>query len=145
MERWQIVLIIAIGILLYHIWRKLMRAEAKREAAREAYHESLQELKRHPTDADLWSETLALWREYSDLTRSRKDVAIFDEVGLVNDLVAAAGGTAAPGPTGGARPAGRVTSRSLEERLAELGELHRRGLIDEEDFRVRKAELLKEV
>lgn len=145
MEGWQIVLAIVIGIPLYHIWRKQMLAEATREAARVAYHESLQKLKRHPTDADLWSETLALWQEYSGLTRNRKGVAIFDEVALMNDLVAAASGTAAPRPTGAARSGGPVMIRSLEERLAELGQLHRKGLIDEDDFRARKAELLKEV
>src|SRR4051812_19834649 len=87
---WVIIIgVVAIGVLVG------LGKNQKAEEAKKAYQGSLADLKSDPTNAGLRQATLALGRKYSNLTRNGKGVALFDEVALMNDLNAAAGGTIA--------------------------------------------------
>lgn len=106
------------------------------EEARRAYLRSLAALKERPTNADLKQRTLALGRDYSDLTRDRKGQTVFDEVALLNDINAAC--------------AAAYTSRtenptSAEDRLRTLSDLKAKGLIDEIEFSRRRSEILDSI
>jgi hypothetical protein len=119
----------------------LQRRFQELELARAAYGLSLQKLKADPTNADLREQTLKLGRRYSDLTRNRKGVTIFDEVALMNDLNAASGGLVAPripiSESGGIQ--------SVENRLAQLLALKTKGFFNEEEYRNRKQQILGEL
>lgn len=112
-------------------------AERKRKA-KQAYLDSLNKLKKNPTNADHRQKTLELGRHYSNLMRDSKGQTIFDEVALMNDLNAACAGApqASPAPT----PTG-----DIEERLAKLQSLKEKGLIDDTDYKQRKQELMAEI
>jgi hypothetical protein len=65
------------------------RARKELEAAWVAYQASLTRLKLDPIDATLRQATLGLGRTYSNLSRDRTGVTLFDEVALMNDINAA--------------------------------------------------------
>jgi hypothetical protein len=112
-----------------------------REDARLAYQQRLAQLKADPTNADLRQSTLELGRAYSRRTRNEAGIPSFDEVALMNDINAACAGA-----TGAANSPRGVNSRqSIEERLAKLADLKSQGLIDDEEYRTRKKEILDEV
>jgi hypothetical protein len=104
-----------------------------REAARNAYQQSLDFLQRDPTNPDLRSEALRFGRAYSRLTRNRLGVASFDEVALANDINAACAAMAQP----------RANRTPIATRLAELSALRNQGLIDEAEHTARRAEILR--
>ena len=58
-------------------------------AAKKAYQDSLEKLKRDPTNPDLRAKTLELGREYSNTRRDNKGHPLFDEMALMNDINAA--------------------------------------------------------
>src|SRR5262249_49668859 len=116
------VLIIMAIVLLVVVYMSNNKERTK-EAARKAYADSLEELKRDPTNANLRQETLRLGRSYSNLTRNSKGVTVFDEVALSNDLNAACAAAAA-------RNDGDINTP--EDRLVKLGELRQKGLVTEE-------------
>lgn len=112
-----------------------------REDARLAYQQRLAQLKADPTNADLIQSTLELGRAYSRRTRNEAGIASFDEVALMNDINAAC-----TGATGAANsPRGVNSHQSIEERLSKLADLKSQGLIDDEEYRTRKKEILDEV
>ena len=86
-----IILIVIVAVMIGNSTNK-QRAKAL-EDARRAYHDSLAYLKAHPTNAEVRQGTLEYGRRYSNLTRNRRGVTIFDEVALMNDINAACGGT----------------------------------------------------
>jgi hypothetical protein len=88
LERCAIVLVLIVGI---GVAVAIYEAKA-RDRARIAYQDALARLKRDPANPDLREETLYLGRAYSNLTRSRKGVTLFDEVALSNDINAACAG-----------------------------------------------------
>ena len=107
------------------------------KAARAAYDASLAELKLRPADPDLRARTLALGRAYSNLTRSQRGVTVYDEVALANDIGAACAGAA---------PAGTPpTPAPAEARLAQLTDLHGRGLVTDEEHRAQRARILADL
>jgi hypothetical protein len=121
-----IVIVIGIGFVIG------VAKSNQREEARKRYIESLNILKKNPTNADVKQKTLALGRAYSNLTRDNKGRTTFDEVALMNDINAAC---AAATAIERARP--EVTpSGTIEERLAKLSSFH------EADFSRRKKEIL---
>jgi hypothetical protein len=133
-----LVVIVIIVIVLVVSSNNKNKALAK---ARAAYRLSLQRLKSHPTDADLRQRTLQLGRVYSNLTRNRRGVTVVDEVVLMNDISAAcAGGTF----SSRANPIAPVPS-SIEERLVRLSDLRSKGLIDDEEYHMRRQKILDEV
>lgn len=116
----------------------------KLAAARAAYQSSLAKLKHDPTNADLKQRTLALGREYSNLTRDSKGVSLFDEVALSNDINAACAGATRhqPPASGGSLP---PSAGSLESRLSRLADLQSRGLLSAQEFQEQRARILQEL
>ena len=88
-----IVLVILIAVLIGNSTNK-QRAQALNKAWTD-YQDSLRYLKAHPTDPEVRQGTLEYGRRYSNLTRNKKGVTIFDEVALMNDINAACGGVTA--------------------------------------------------
>ncbi len=146
---WLVFLIPLIGFIIIPIVIFAKRSAAKEayQQARQAYVDSLEELKRDPQNPDLREQTLALGRQYS----ARADVCLqsgppisgvtgFDEVALMNDINAAC-----------ARAGGRVAGReegpqpSLEARLAKLDELRSKQLITEQEYQTRRLQILQEI
>src|SRR5476651_489456 len=77
--------VIIIGIVVV-VWIAIVQgnnAQRQKDAALRAYRNSLESLKKTPTDADLKQSTLALGRFYSNLTRDKKGNTVFDEVALM--------------------------------------------------------------
>lgn len=108
-------------------------------AARDAYFNALRRLKANPTNPDLRQHTLQLGRAYSNLTRNKSGVTIFDEFALSNDINAACAGAAT---LVGNKP---NQPQTIESRLQKLAELKNKGLIDEEEYAIRRREILGEV
>lgn len=135
-------LVIVGGIIALIVWSSTSADKRRREAlanARNAYHSSLAQLKRNPTNADLRQRTLALGREYSNLTRDRKGVTVFDEVALMNDINAACAGAAASAERRSS------SANSIEERLARLFDLMEKGLISQQEHDERRRKILDDV
>lgn len=111
------------------------------DEAKKAYKESLAALSADPTNTGLWQSTLELGRAYSNLTRNRKGVTLFDEVALMNDINAACGGK-----VGIATPSAPAQAQSpVEDRLERLAQLREKGLIDDEEYRERRGRILEEL
>jgi hypothetical protein len=109
-------------------------------AARDAYQNALRNLKANPTDPNLRQLTLGLGRAYSNLTRNKKGVTIFDEVALSNDISAACAGAANILESTVTKP-----DQSIELRLSKLADLKAQGLIDEAEYAARRERILDEV
>ena len=133
-----IVLLVVIGISIAVL---VANANALKNA-REKYQRHLAMLKKQPHNADLKEETLRLGRVYSNLTRKKKGVALYDEVALMNDISAATAGAGAPA----AAPLPPVpTSPTSEERLRNLARLKEQGLLSEEEYQERRGRILDEL
>ncbi|HKO60027.1 MAG TPA: SHOCT domain-containing protein [Pyrinomonadaceae bacterium] len=133
-----IIVILVIALIGYSVSNgNKKRAEAL-ENARRAYHSSLERLKQNPTDANLRQTTLGLGRNYSNLTRNRKGVTVFDEVALMNDISAACAGASRSGP-------GAPEPLSIEARLTRLVELRNQGVIDETEYAEKRQRILDEI
>jgi hypothetical protein len=131
--------IIGIGIVIVFvvaIVSGLAQAKALEEA-KNAYAQSLDELKLDPANSDLRQRTLALGREYASASKDDKGVSLFDEVALMNDINAACAST----QHAVAAPAS-ATAESVAAKLQILRDLLDKGLITMEDFERRKAEIL---
>ncbi len=126
-----IVFVICLAVALYY---HSLQKERELKAAKDAYHQLLSRLKANPTNADLRQEALRLGRAYSNLTREKKGVTLFDEVALMNDINAACANAAS------ARP-----SQSIEGRITKLAELLDKGLIDEAEYKSRRVKILDEM
>lgn len=133
------IIIIGVGVisLLVALGKNQGAAEAK-----QAYEASLARLRSDPTNPALRQGTLELGRrKYSNLTRNGKGVALFDEIALMNDLNAVAGGTMAiaqpPMPT---FPA--AGTESIEVRLEQISRLKERGLINDAEFQEKRSRIL---
>jgi len=127
------VVIIVLGI-------KASNEQTRRlNAARDAYYNALRRLKGNPTSADLRQTTLHLGRTYSNLTRNKSGVTIYDEVALSNDINAACAGAATLVANN------HPQSQTVESRLQKLAELKSNGFIDEEEYAARRMKILDEV
>jgi hypothetical protein len=132
-----ILLVIIIGIAANSDAKKRAQALAQ---AREAYQNSLIKLKARPTSADLRQRTLERGRAYSNLTRNKKGVTVFDEVALMNDINAACAGA-----TVISEHKAVAQKQTIEGRLEKLAELKVKGLIDEQEYAARKQKILDEI
>jgi hypothetical protein len=136
----------AVGfILLLVLIAVAVSKESNRRAqalanAKDAYQNSLNRLKENPTNADLRQATLQLGRSYSNLTRNKKGVTIFDEVALMNDINAACAGATNIFENKLAKP-----DQTIELRLAKLAGLKAKGLIDDDEYAARRERILDEV
>ncbi|CAG0935132.1 hypothetical protein TFLX_03964 [Thermoflexales bacterium] len=135
-------LILGVAFVIWIIVR--MQQAQQREQARQAYLAALEELKAAPTNPDLKQKTLSLGRIYSNLTRNKNGVTLFDEVALMNDINAATAGatTVARAPQSVAVAA---TPTSVEDRLAKLSELKAKGLVDDAEYAAKRQKILDEM
>jgi hypothetical protein len=108
--------------------------------AKASYQASLSKLKSNPTNADLRQRTLELGRIYSNLTRKKRGVTLFDEVALMNDISAACAGATFVSPN-----MGTSATPSIEKRLSKLAELRSKGLIDEQEYNSKRQKIIDEV
>jgi len=136
-------LLLVVGVFGGAIWYAKDKAR-KLAAANAAYRSSLAKLKHDPTNADLKQHTLALGREYSNLTRDSKGVSLFDEVALSNDINAACAGATRHPPAANLASAA-PNGGSLETRLSRLAELQLRGLVSAQEFQEQRTRILQEL
>jgi hypothetical protein len=133
------------GAILFIVAMVIVAVKAGNEqtkqlnAARDAYFDSLRRLKANPTTADLRQGTLQLGRTYSNLTRNKRGVTVYDEVALSNDINAACAGAATLIANK------QVQSQTIESRLQKLADLKNKGLIDEQEYAARRTRILDEV
>jgi hypothetical protein len=114
------------------------------EKARQAYQGSLTQLTNDPTNPQKRQATLALGRAYSNLTRNKKGVTVFDEVALMNDINAACGGAATFAGTGPLTSTAHVQV-SAEARLTKLQTLREQNLISPEEYEAKRQQVLNEL
>lgn len=136
-----VVLLIVVGVIVLLIHSGAQSAKAK-EAARQAYLQSLAKLKENPTNPNLKQNTLSLGRRYSAMTRDNKGNTLFDEVALMNDINAACAAAAAPPSTNASRAS---ESQSVESRLRTLEDLKSKGLIDEAEAAKRRDQIIGDI
>jgi uncharacterized membrane protein len=129
-----------IVIVLAIVVRNQSQTQAERELqqAQSAYQNALKALKAKPNDPNLHEQALALGRAYSNLTRDRKGVTLYDEMAVMNDLNAATAGAAAA-------PTATASTASVEERLKRLSELRTKGAITDQEFAQRRQKILDEL
>jgi hypothetical protein len=133
------------GVILFIAVIVIVAVQASNEqtkqlnTARDAYFDALRRLKANPTNADLRQRTLQLGRTYSNLTRNKSGVTVFDEVALSNDINAACAGAAT------LVASKQTDTQTIESRLQKLAELKNKGLIDGEEYATRRKEILDEV
>jgi hypothetical protein len=135
-----VVVIVAIVLIAIAVNGEAKKKAKVLAAARDAYHNSLIKLKANPTNADLRQTTLRLGRTYSNLTRNKKGVTIFDEVALSNDISAACAGATNIHENKVPKP-----DQTIELRLQRLADLKAKGLIDDDEYAARRERILDEV
>jgi hypothetical protein len=133
------VLGVGLGLTLYLINNQKVNKELQQAFA--SYRQSLELLKQQPNNPDLYQSALRWGRHYSNLTRDRSGVTLFDEMALANDLKAASAG-AGQFVTDAATTSG---TQPLEQRLDRLKALLDSGAIDEQEYRDRRSRLLDEI
>lgn len=138
----SIVLILTLIVVVVLIAVSTQGATKKLKEARQAYRDSLQKLGEHPTHRALRQRTLELGRAYSNLTRGKKGVTLFDEVALMNDINAACGSAMTVVNARQRQPGSSSGEPSTEQRLARLRELHAKGVIDDEEYRGQRSRIL---
>ena len=135
----EIFLVIFVIGLAFSLWIFLVWwAEDAKMKAQMAYQDHLKALQDDPSNPNLRMRTLELGRIYSNMTRNKKGVTLFDEVALMNDINAACAG------------ANRNRNRnntpsvepSLEERLERLKRLRDSNHITEEEYQRKKEQIL---
>ncbi len=115
------------------------RKRAALVAAQKAYRDSLDRLRSTPGDPTLRQKSLALGRAYASLSRDSKGVALFDEVALMNDINAACAATnVSVGGETSTQAAPPKQTDTVEARLERLKSLRDRGVIDEDEYRMRR-------
>lgn len=139
--------LVAIGVVVAiylrsQVGSQAQEAKALREA-RDNYRRMLEELKTNPTDPDLRRRTLDFGRHYSNLTRQRRGVTVFDEVALANDINAAC--AAAAGPQTPAAAQSDSSTQTLEQRLSRLKSLLEGGSITQTEYQERRSKILDEI
>lgn len=133
-----VVVVFVVGTVLY--FKHLRDFNKELQQAFESYRRSLELLKQHPSNPDLRQRALEWGRHYSNLTRDKRGVTVYDEVALANDINAACAGAGNP-----ARDSTGTATRSIEQRLDQLKALFDQGAIDEHEYRERRGKLLDEV
>ena len=136
MEVFWIVVVLGIAAVIWNAIKK----QRELEAAKTSYMNSLEELKQHPANPELRQATLAKGRHYSNLTRNKKGVTMFDEVALMNDINAACAGAATFKSS-----FAEAVSDSIEERLKKLAKLKESNLITEQEYNDKRVAILAEV
>lgn len=135
---WLCIVVPVVLIVLITVSNNQARAareKALREA-RDAYDAALTAYKARPSDPNRRQLALEAGRHYSNVSRDKQGVTMFDEVALKNDLDAAGAGAAAPsnGP-----PATDTAGR-----LRRLDELKAQGLVNEAEYEARRQKIIDE-
>jgi hypothetical protein len=133
--------LILIGVV---IMSAVNKGKAK-DAAQYAYQEALNDLKKHPTDPNKKQHALTLGRTYSNLTRNKQGVTIFDEMALMNDLNAATAGAPHTAQAVSAYAPAPSSATSPADRLRKLDDLKAQGLINDEEHAARRAKILEDL
>ena len=137
----DVFLLLFLGIPLVIVLIMRANNSQQREQAWLKYQEALEYLKSDPTNPSLKQTALELGRHYSNLTRQRSGVTLFDEVALMNDLNAATAGAVVKLTSS----EDRATKQPVEERLTKLSELKSKGMIDEQEYAEKKKQILDEM
>lgn len=121
------------------------KAESKRlNEVRENYFSALADLRRDPTNRHLREYTFVLGRIYSELTRSREEGAVYDEIALSNDIIAACAAPVSPSP-----PSSKLVAfegqESADIRLQKLEGVPSLALIPEEESERMRRRLREEI
>lgn len=132
-----LVICVAAGIVLGFAKNKAI------EDARKAYQASLAALTTQPGNSQKRRDTLALGRTYSNLTRDKKGVTIFDEIALMNDINAACGGAATIADS--SVPVVAADSVSVADRLAQLQTLRDQNLVNVAEYEAKRQKLIDEI
>jgi hypothetical protein len=127
---------LGIGFIIWILIELAREKKAHLAATKAAYERHLARLKEDPTNPELKQRTLALGRTYSNLTRNRKGVAVYDEGALSNDINSACAA---------AIPPSSPLPSSPEERLAKLTDLRSRGVVNEEEYQAQRRRILNEL
>jgi type II secretory pathway pseudopilin PulG len=135
--------ILVVAAIVFAMVQGAAQAKAL-ENARKAYQASLATLTKQPGSAQLRQNTLALGRAYSNLTRDKKGVTLFDEVALMNDINAACGGAVTVTES---RPSGAADTggSSIGDRLARLETLREQNLITPAEYESKRGQLINEI
>lgn len=86
-----ILFIIALVVVIFTVGNS-MSNKSEIENARDIYQNNLTRLTEDPTNSTLKMQTLESGRSYSNLTRNKNGISLFDEVALMNDINAACAG-----------------------------------------------------
>lgn len=135
------VIIISIAIIVWIFYNSSQKRE-KIAVAERVYKSNLEQLKRSPSDTNLRQKALSSGREYARIAREGGKETLFDEVALMNDINAVAGGYSVK-PT--EEKAEIVAERSTSERLAELAKVKEQGLISEDEYNAKRSAILDEI
>lgn len=131
--------LLLLALVLYGLSRNARQKRERIVAARRAYQESLAELKRNPTNAELRQRTLGIGRRYAQIAREGGQDT-FDEVALLNDMTAVAGSevTMSDHKT-------PILNDDISARLKKLQELKVQGLITDGEYAKRRSAILDTV
>ena len=127
-----------ITLILFAYDRDAKAREEELQNARSKYDDVLTSLKTNPSDPDMRQKAVEIGRVYSNLTRNKRGVTVYDEMALMNDINAACAGATAISSKA-------ETSPALEERLAKLSELYEKDIINELEYKERRQKILDEI
>jgi hypothetical protein len=139
-----IIVVFVVGFIVIFAVSKAEEFARELAEAKATYHASLEKLSDDPTNPSLRKTTLEFGRVYSNLTRKKQGVSLFDEVALMNDINAACGGTTAISNSGNP-PTPPDASLSIQERLTKLRELKEQGFVSELEYEAKRQQLISEV
>ncbi|MCP4415669.1 MAG: SHOCT domain-containing protein [Chloroflexi bacterium] len=130
------VLVVSVLIIIWIFYNGDQKRKRIREAKKN-YEISLEQLKTAPDDANLRQKTLLLGREFARVAREGGKETLFDEMALMNDINAVAGGA----------PTKRIEERgkSASVRLEELQKMKDQGLISEDEYNAKRSTILDEM
>jgi hypothetical protein len=127
----------------------VMNQRAELAQLKEAYENSLTNLRNRPTDPDLHEKTLRAGRAYANATRNKAGVTLFDETALANDIravTANASQNVSYKPTHTPAPV-QVKSKteSINERIAALQKFREADMLSDEEFEQKRKEILDSI
>ena len=108
------------------------------QAAQEAYQDILSQLRKDPTNPHVRQRALEAGRIYAYWTRRGRSITVFDEVALANDIQAACATASASGPL-------TAEILTVEQRLERLQSLHQRALISDQEYEIKRKDILAEL
>jgi hypothetical protein len=127
----------------------VMNQRAELAKLKDAYEDSLTNLRNRPTDPDLHEKTLRAGRAYANATRNKAGVTLFDETALANDIRAV---TANASQSLNYKPinapaAVRVKSKSetIDERIAALQKFRAADMLTDEEFEKKRKDILDSI